>query len=152
MTSASTWRSLAELPPWQRVGHLLSQRLLLRGTATQAVEADLLTLQIHLCPNQAMLPQRVHRKAPSQQLPRPLLVAPPQEHQLPLRVGLQVQTPTPGKGTPWRCPLDPRRRTLPVGRHVAGRLPLQPLQGVVMEACPHLGLPAAVEPLDGRLE
>src|SRR5262249_21401303 len=93
MTSASTWRSLAELPPWQRVGHLLSQRLLLRGTATQAVEADLLTLPIHLCPNQATLPQRVHRNAPPQPRHRPLRVAPPQEHQLPLRVGLQVQAP-----------------------------------------------------------
>src|SRR6516225_4324388 len=102
MTSATTWESLRELPARRHVAGFLDQRLLVRGTAAQGVEADATPLQIHLRPYQAMLPQRVHRKGAPQQPHLPTLVAPSQKDQTPLRMGLQVQPPATGKGTPRR--------------------------------------------------
>src|SRR5215471_20980077 len=121
MTSATTWESLRELPARQHVVGLLDQRLLVRSAAPQGVETDATTLQIHLRPYQAMLPQRVHRKGAPQQLHLPALVAPPQKDQTPLRMGLQVQPPATGKGTPRRSGFDACRAALPVCGHVPGR-------------------------------
>src|SRR6478672_6217328 len=121
MTSASTWKSLTEWSPRQHIACLVDQRLLVWCPATQGVEADALRLEVHLGPDQAMLPQRVHGKAPAQQLHLPLSIAAAQEDQPPLRVGLQVQTPVGWEGPTCRCRLDPRRRSLPMGGHIAGR-------------------------------
>ena len=97
MTSATTWKSLTEPPPWQHIGCLLDQWLLVRCPATQGVETDAPCLEVHLGPDQAMLPQRVYREGPAQQLHFPLPVAAPQKDQPPLRVRLQVQTPASGE-------------------------------------------------------
>src|SRR5215468_639705 len=152
MTSATTRRSLTEWSARQRVTGLLDHRLLVRSAAAQSVAADTALCKIHIGTDQAMLPQRIHGQGPAQQLHLALPVATPQEDQSPLRVGLQVQTPTPREGTAPRRRLDPRGRTVPMGRHIPGRLRLQRLQGRVLEARPDLGLPQAVEALDGRLE
>src|SRR5215472_8687204 len=121
MTSASTWRSLAEPPTRQHIGDLVDQPLLLGGTTTQGVEKHLLPLEVYLGTHQAMLPQPIYHEDTTQQLDFPLSVAPTQEDQPPLGVRLQIQTPVPReRPTPWRC-LDPRRRTLPMGCHIAGR-------------------------------
>src|SRR5580693_6856493 len=121
MTSATTWKSLTEPPPRQRIGCLFDQWLLVRCPATQGVEADAPRLEVHLGPDQAMLPERVHREAPTQQLHLSLRVAAAQEDQPPLRVSLQVQAPVCREGVTRRCRLDPRRRPLPMGGHIAGR-------------------------------
>src|SRR4051794_30611576 len=97
MTSASTWRSLAERAVRQHIRRLAGQRLLVRGTAAQGVEADVPCLEVHFGPDQAMLPQRAYGEGPAQQLHLPLPVAAPQEHQPPLRVRLQVQAPASGE-------------------------------------------------------
>src|SRR5690242_297151 len=141
MTSASTWRSLAEPPTRQLIGDRLDQRLLLWGSTTQGVATHLLPLKVHLGTHQAMLPQRVDHEDTTQQLDFPLAVAATQEDQSPLRVRLQVQTPVPREGTtPWCC-FDSRCRTLPMGSHIAGRLSLQTLERGVLEPRPHFGLP-----------
>src|SRR5689334_16768678 len=95
MTSASTRKSLAERSARQHIGGRADQRLLVRGTPAQGIELYAPRLEVHLGPDQAMLPQRVYREGPAQQLHFPLPVAAAQEDQPPLRVGLQVQTPTP---------------------------------------------------------
>src|SRR6516165_7016309 len=138
MTSATTWESLRELPARQDVVGFLDQRLLVRSTAPQGVETDATPLQIRLRPYQAMLPQQVHRKGAPQQLHLPTLVAPPQKDQTPLRMGLQVQPPVTGEEIPRRSGLDACRPALPVCGHVAGRLCLHPLQGLMMKPCPDL--------------
>src|SRR6516225_7126031 len=135
MTSATTWESLRELPARRHVAGFLDQRLLVRGTAAQGVEADATPLQIHLRPYQAMLPQRVHRKGAPQQPHLPTLVAPSQKDQTPRRSGF-----------------DACRAALPVRDHVAGRLRLYPVQGLMMKPRPDLGLPLAVEAFDRCLE
>src|SRR6266508_3424273 len=114
MTSASTWKSLVERSPRQHIACLVDQGLLVRCPATQAVEADASCLEVHLGPDQAMLPERVHREAPAQQLHLPLRVAASQEDQPPLGMGLQVQPPVWREGATRRCRLDPRCRTLPM--------------------------------------
>src|SRR5215813_5294542 len=138
MTSATTWKSLAERPPRQHIRRLVDQRLLLRCPAAQRVNAEASRLEVHLGSDQTMLPKRVHGEAPAQQLHLPLRVAASQEDQLPLRVRLQVQTPARREGTTPGCRLDPRRCTLPMGGHIAGRLRLQSFQGRVLEAGPDL--------------
>src|SRR4029077_3310492 len=98
MTSATTRKSLAERPARQHVAHLVDPWLLIGSPAAQGVKPDPPRLEVHLRADQAMLPQRIHGKGPAQQLHLPLSVATPQEDQLPLRVSLQVQLPTPREG------------------------------------------------------
>src|SRR5215216_7645803 len=121
MTSASTWRSLTERSPRQHIGCLVDQWLLIRCPAAQGVEADAPRFEVHLGPDQAMLPQGVYGEGPAQQLYLPLRVAAPQEDQPPLGVSLQVQTPARREGATEWCRLDPCGRTLPVRDHIAGR-------------------------------
>jgi len=124
MTSASTWRSLTEPPTWQHIGCLLDHRPLLWGTTTQGEEDYLSPLGVHLGSHQAMLPQRVYQEDTTQQLDFPLRVASTQEDQPPSWLRLQVQMPVLREGTtPWCC-FDSRRRTLPMGSHIANRLGL----------------------------
>src|SRR5262245_13421104 len=121
MTSATTWVSLCEPPPRQYVLGLLGQRLLVRSTPTQGVEANLLLLEIDLGAHQPMLPQRLHGKGPAQQLHLALCVAAPEKDQPPLGMGLQIQLPATREGAPPRCCLDACGGALPVRCHVAGR-------------------------------
>src|SRR4051812_42167981 len=102
MTSASTWKSLAERPPRQHIACLVDPRLPVGFPATQGVEADAFRLEVNLGWDQAMLPQGIHGEAPAQQLPPPLRVAAPQEDQSPLGVSLQVQPPVRREGTTCR--------------------------------------------------
>src|SRR5262245_47717731 len=113
MTSASTRKSLPERPPWQHIGGLVDQGLLVRCPPAQGVETDALDLEVHLGSDQAMLPQGIHSERPAQQLHLPLCVAPPQEDQPSLWVSLQIQMPARREGAPCRCRLDPRGRPLP---------------------------------------
>src|SRR5262249_55246797 len=106
MTSATTRKSLAERPPRQHIGSLVSQRVLVRCPAAQGVEPDAPRLEVHLPPDQAMLPERAHGEGPAEQLHLPLGVAAPQEDQPPLRVRLQVQMPVLREGTAPGCRLD----------------------------------------------
>src|SRR5262249_60447188 len=106
MTSARTRKSLTERPPWQHIGCLVDQGLLVRCPPAQGVEADALRLEVHLGSDQTMLPQGVHGERPAQQLHLPLRVAPPQEDQPSLRVRLQVQTPAWRERAPGRRALD----------------------------------------------
>src|SRR6516225_5180058 len=131
MTSATTWMSLRELSPRQHVLGLLDQRLLVRRTPPQGVEPNPLPRQIHFRPHQTMLPQWVHGKGAAQQLHFALRIATSYKDQPPLRMGLQVRLPAAREGTTYRCRLDPCRCTLPVRRHIAGRLRLYPYQGLV---------------------
>src|SRR5215831_20689289 len=98
MTRASTGKSLTERPPRRHIGRLVDHGLLLRCPPAQGVEADPLRLEVYLGPDQALLPQGVHGESPAQQLHLALRVAPPQEDQPSLRVGLQVQTPARREG------------------------------------------------------
>src|SRR5690242_3950597 len=152
MTSASTWRSLAEPPTRQHIGDLFDQRLLLGSTTPQREETHLPPLEVHLRTHQAMLPQRLYHPDATQQLDFPLPVAATQEDQPSLRLRLQVQTPVLREGATKWCCVDSRRCTLPMGHHIAGRLRLQPLQRRVLKPRPHLSLPQTVKALDGSLE
>src|SRR5262249_60188666 len=111
MTSATTRKSLAERPPRQHIGSLVSQRLLVRCPAAQGVEPDAPRLEVHLPPDQAMLPEPVHGEGPAQQLHLPLGVAAPQEDQPPVRVRLQVQTQLRREGEATESRLLPWRPT-----------------------------------------
>src|SRR5262249_14397094 len=109
-------------------------------------------LEVYLRTHQPMLPQRFYHPDTTQQMNLPLPVAATQKDQPPLGVSLQVQTPAPWeRPTPRGC-FNPRCRTPPMGRHITGRLRLQPLQRGVLKPRPHFGLPQAVEALDGSLE
>jgi hypothetical protein len=152
MASVTTEESLRKPPMRQVILYLSQEGLPARFPPPQGIAADAPAVQVHLGPDQAVGPPRIDRETPAQQLHFSAGRRAPQEHQPAAWRCLQVQPPLARERPPRRGRLDAGRRSLPCSQHVPARLTLQPRQRLVVEAGPHLGLPAAVEALDGRLE
>ena len=152
MASVRTSVSLLEGPLGQRVGHFPQQRLVGGVTATQGVAAQDPGVEIDHAADQPMRPVGSHGEGPAEQVDGALVAGAPQEDELPLRWGLQVQLPFLRKRSSRGRRVDAGGSTSATGSEVARRLRLQGRERLVLEAGPDLGLPTPVEALDRGLE
>src|SRR5262249_34760551 len=139
LTSASrfrTARSVLEAPVGQPVIHFEDLWLTGRVFASEAEEADLVSIQIDFTADQAARPHRAQRPGLAQQAHRALAITAAEVDQSPLGALLQVQFPVRRERPPTRRGFNPRRPALAQRLHVAARTPLQGLQVFVLEARP----------------
>src|SRR5215467_7778685 len=115
LTSANTSRtdrSVLKAPVGQPIVHFQDLRLTRRRLASKWEEADLVTIQIHFTPNQAIGPDLPHGPGLPQQVDLALGVAPPQVDQAAAGPLLQVELPAAWEGAAVWGGLDPRRPLL----------------------------------------
>ena len=102
--------------------------------------------------DQTMGPVGVHLESMSEDGEASVVVGAPQEDDGSLEGSLQVERPALGNGASGRCGLDPGGVSLAASGDVAVGAPFERSDASVLESIPHLGLPAAVEAFDSRLE
>src|SRR5215831_13528657 len=90
MASVTTVESLGKPPMRQLILYLSHEGLLARRPPPQRVETDAPAVQIHLRSDQAVRPGAIDREAAAQQFHRAAGRRPPQKHQSPTRLRLQV--------------------------------------------------------------
>jgi len=120
--------------------------------SSEGVEADEFGVQIDLASDESVSPERIEREVVAEQVEGAVWVGATQEDDLATRVEREIWLPCFGKGCSWRGSFDSESRTNAAGLDVFGRLDLECKQGVMLEARPDFGLPAAVVALDGSLE
>src|SRR5882724_7100489 len=128
LTSANTsrtGRSVLETAVGQPIVHFEDLRLTGRLLAPQGEAADLVTIQIHFTPNQAVGPHLTQGPRLAQQGHLAVAIASPQVDQPATGPLLQVELPAGGESTPVRARLDPRRPLLAQGRDVPPGMALQ---------------------------
>src|SRR4029077_9385942 len=121
-------------------------------TATKRVEADGLIAEIDLTANQTMRPQWIDLKGMSKQADRAGFGGATYEDYHSLGVSLEIGLPRKGQGAALGRVINTGRSALAVGADVAAGLRLKVGQGIIVEATPDFGLPAAIEVFDGGLE
>src|SRR6202035_4596914 len=109
MAGASNPRSLGESPLGRLVGVRGDQRLPGRLASAQAVETDLLPVQIHHGADQAMNPGLADAEVMAQKGDVPARVGAAQENNLSLEL-LEIEFPAAGDGRARRSGLDARGR------------------------------------------
>ena len=116
------------------------------------MESDGLGAEIHLAPDQAVGPEGIGLEGAPEEAHRTGLRSAPDEDHHPFGMGLQIRLPRGRERTPWGRAFDAGGRALAVGADIAPGALLKVSERIVVEACPDLGLPAAVEGFDGGLE
>src|SRR6266849_2204319 len=124
----------------------------MRLTAAKGVEADELGTEIDLAANKAMGPKRIDVEGATQQAHDASLGAAANEDHQTVGIRLKIRLPRGEERTPWGSCLDPRGGSCSVGADIALGPLVQGGERLVVEASPHLGLPATIEVFDGGLE
>src|SRR5881296_773528 len=102
-TSISNSKSFSKASARQGVGHLREQRLVVRFTPTQGIEANDVALKVNLATHQPVTPLLINRESAPQQRRFPSLCGATQEDEPTIRVrsrvGLEVESPLGWKGS-----------------------------------------------------
>ena len=152
MSSLSNSKSLPKASERERVSDGSEHRLYLGLPPPQGVAADGSSIQIDFAAHQSMRPQGIEQKGMAEQLDLSAIGGASQKEEATRGRGLQVQLPALGKGPTFGSRLDAPGSVLAASSHVLGRLGSQRLERLVMKAGPDLGLPSAIEALDGGLK
>jgi len=137
---------------WEFILDLVEKRLVSRITPPESVEADTLSGEVDLCAYQAMGPVGVHGKLVAQDSCLALGIGATEEDDAPFGHRLEVEFPVGGEGAPRGSVFDSGGSTAATGGDELRRSRLQSVTRGMGEAGPDLGLPTAVEVLNGRLE
>jgi len=97
------------------MGHPPHHRPIPRLTPTGAIEPDHAAIQVHLRPEQPVVPVQVHRKTPTQYFDRATRLRPPRVDHPPLQPGLEVHTASSRERSPRRRRLNPIGTMTPGG-------------------------------------
>jgi hypothetical protein len=111
-----------------------------RVAASQGKEADDAGVKVHLGAQQAVRPLRVHEETMTEEFDGAVVCGAAQVDDLAAQRRLEIQAPILWEEASWRCGFDACGRPSPMGFDVAFGGGLEVGQGVVVEACPYLGL------------
>ncbi len=120
--------------------------------SSEGIKADEVGVQIDFASDEAVRPERIEREAMTEQVNRAVLVCAAQEDDLAAGMEREIWLPCLGEGCSSWSSFDTQCGAGTAGLDVFGGLDLEGKQGVVLEARPDFGLPAAVVALDGSLE
>jgi hypothetical protein len=152
LSTVSDSRSALEGFSWELVRDLSEQGLVLWLSSSEGVEADDVGVEVELAADEAVRPEWVDGEGVAEQADLATIVGSSEENNFPCGMSLKVLPPRLREGLPEGGCQDAFGGSGSRGGNEPGGLILKSLQGVVMEASPDLGLPAAVVAFDGGLE
>ena len=120
--------------------------------AAHRIALDATRGQIGFAADQAMRPQRDYVERAAKQGAGSAFAGTAPEDHLPMERSIGIEVPRRREGVPFRRALSALSAAPPMGFDMLCRVGLQRRERLVMEPRPDLGLPAAVEALDGSLE
>ena len=136
----------------QAVRYRSKQRLFGWSAAAQGVEADAPTAYIDFTANQSMQPLTRNIEASAEQVRTASGIGAAQENQRTAQCRIGVELEMRRHGASCGCAFPARRTARTMRGHVAVGLALQVPRAVTMDTVPELGLPQAVETLNGVLK
>jgi len=152
MGSAITSRSLDEASSRKAVGRFAQEGLVMWLATAKGMETDGLSGEIHVAADESMRPKGVDPEGTTEQADGADLRTAADEDDRSRRMGLQVGPPGGREWLSRRRRLDPGGYARAVGVDIAPGTLVESSERRMVEANPHLGLPAAVEVFDGGLE
>ena len=120
--------------------------------AAQGVDMEQASVKVEFGADEAVCPMDGDGDASAENRDRTVFASPSDEDDGPLGPGFQIAFPAFGKWPSWWCGLAPGGAGFLGGVAVSGGLTDECVEGREMESIPDLGLPSAVEGLDGGLE
>src|SRR5918999_906581 len=152
MTSTSTSMSVSDVSGWQFISHLSKQRLMVRLSSAQCIEANHLVCDVYFTPYQPMNPRSVYFELTAKHADDSFIVGAANVDNTPAELCLRVELPPTWKRpTLGRC-IHSCRAPRSICRHVFARLRLQCLDRLMVEVRPDLCLPSPIETLDSILK
>jgi hypothetical protein len=121
-------------------------------SSSEGVEADGVGVEVELAADESVRPELVDGEGVAEQADLAAIVGASEEDNLAYGMSLKVLAPRLREGLPEGGCQDAFGGSGSCGGNEPGGLILKSLQGVVVEASPDLGLPAAVVAFDGGLE
>src|SRR3972149_2973346 len=141
-----------KFPFGQMISQGVQERLPVRLTSSECIEADLFSCEINVGPDQTVRPRTVDHKGVTEQAHPTVGISSAQVNNAAHKPSLEIELPRAGEQASAGCGLDAQSSTLTVGDGILGRPRLQGHKGVEMEALPNFRLPASVEAFDSGLE
>src|SRR2546425_133231 len=125
---------------------------MIRFPSAQRVEANGLGVEIQLAADQAMGPAGIHLEGTTEETDSAGLRGATEEDHQPVGSGLQIRLPRGRERPSGGSGPDASGGALAVGVDIPLGAFLEVGERIMVEACPNLGLPPAVEVFDGGLE
>ena len=109
MTSASTSMSVSDVSGWQFISHLSKQRLMVRLSSAQCIEANHLVCDVYFTPYQPMNPRSVYFELTAKDADDSFIVGAANVDNTPAELCLRVELPPTWKRDAWALhPFVPR--------------------------------------------